>query len=125
MDGKLDDVNRLAAELYRDTGCVCKLETKAEKILVNIDYYGVLGIVETFNVLFRNLSKGRLSMSCSLGSGSGVVSEQGNVSFTDQELVCIGEGDEMIDRMKSAVYSINKKEYYWFLKILCGIERVD
>uniref|UniRef100_A0A803QBI2 Pentatricopeptide repeat-containing protein n=1 Tax=Cannabis sativa TaxID=3483 RepID=A0A803QBI2_CANSA len=39
----------------------------------------------------------------------------------------VGEGDEMIDRMKSAGYGelLNKKEYYSFLKILCGIERID
>ena len=37
------------------------------------------------------------------------------------------EGDEMIDRMRSAGFGefLDKKAYYQFLKILCGIERVD
>ncbi|KAL0318837.1 UNVERIFIED_CONTAM: Pentatricopeptide repeat-containing protein PNM1, mitochondrial [Sesamum angustifolium] len=39
----------------------------------------------------------------------------------------LGEGDEMIDMMKSAGYgdALDKKAYYDFLKILCGIERID
>ncbi|GAB4845360.1 hypothetical protein Ancab_038768 [Ancistrocladus abbreviatus] len=39
----------------------------------------------------------------------------------------IGEGDEMIDTMKSASYgdALDLKAYYGFLKILCGIERID
>ncbi|KAF9624226.1 hypothetical protein IFM89_008164 [Coptis chinensis] len=43
------------------------------------------------------------------------------------KLLRVGEGDEMIDRMKSAGFgdAIDKKAYYGFLKILCGIERID
>lgn len=42
-------------------------------------------------------------------------------------MVRIGEGDEMIDKMKLVGYGkvLDKKEYYGFLKILCGIERFE
>lgn len=31
----------------------------------------------------------------------------------------------MIDRMKNSGYAVDEKAYYDFLKILCGIERVE
>ncbi|PRQ20073.1 putative pentatricopeptide [Rosa chinensis] len=39
----------------------------------------------------------------------------------------VGEGDEMIDRMKSAGSRgvLDKKAYFGCVKILCGIERID
>ncbi|KAG0484185.1 hypothetical protein HPP92_008092 [Vanilla planifolia] len=39
----------------------------------------------------------------------------------------LSEGDEMIGFLRSAGFSdsLNRKAYYGFIKILCGIERVD
>ncbi|KAK4801006.1 hypothetical protein SAY86_021493 [Trapa natans] len=153
VDGKLDEANRLTAEMYRGgfeigpmayneiLDCVCKLcrekdpfrmVAEAEKILIDMDHYGVPRNVETFNVLIRNLCKIRKTEDAmKLFSRMG---EWGCYPNEDTFLLLIrslyqaariGEGDEMIDQMKSAGYSIDRKEYYGFLKILCGIDRVD
>ncbi|PIN00139.1 hypothetical protein CDL12_27358 [Handroanthus impetiginosus] len=73
------------------------LQTEAENVLIDMERNGVPRDVETFNVLITSL--------CWTGWRS----------------------DEMIDRMKSAGYgdALDKKAYYEFLKILCGIERID
>ncbi|XP_031372830.1 pentatricopeptide repeat-containing protein PNM1, mitochondrial [Punica granatum] len=153
VDGKLDEANRLAAEMYRGgfeigpmpynaiLDCVCKLcrkkdpfrmESEAEKILVDMDYYGVPRNVETFNVLIRNLCKIRktedaMKLFSRMGEWGCHPNEETYLLLTRSlyQAARVGEGDEMIDRMKSAGYSIDRKEYYGFLKILCGIERVD
>ncbi|KDP31371.1 hypothetical protein JCGZ_11747 [Jatropha curcas] len=155
VDGKLEEAKRLAGEMYRGgfeigpiaynaiLDCVCKicrlkepfrLHSEAEKVLVEMDTRGVPRNVETFNVLINNLCKIRKTQDAL------------NLFYRMREWGCdpddttflvlirslyqaarIGEGDEMIDRMKSAGYGdkLDKKAYYSFLKILCGIERLE
>ncbi|CAM8915509.1 unnamed protein product [Rhodiola kirilowii] len=124
-DGKLDEAKRLAGEMDRGgfeigamaynsiLDCVCKLcrakdpfslQSEAEKILIEMDVaewgeWGCHPNAKTFLTLTKSL----------------------------YQAARIGEGDEMIDRMKSAGYEdqLDKKEYYEFLKVLCGIERID
>ncbi|KAK4580615.1 hypothetical protein RGQ29_024311 [Quercus rubra] len=155
VDGKLDEAKRLAGEMYRGgfeigvsaynaiLDCVCKLcrdkdpfrlDSEAEKVLVEMDVHGVPRNVETFNVLIGNLCKlRRTEDAMKLFHRMG---EWGCYPDDTTFLVLIrslyqaarvGEGDEMIDRMRSAgfVSKLDKKAYYGFLKILCGIERID
>lgn len=153
VDGKLDEANRLTVEMYRGgfeigpmaynaiLDCVCKLcrnkdpfrlVSEAEKILIDMDHYGVPRNVETFNVLIRNLCKIRktedaMKLFSRMGEWGCYPNEETFLLLARSlyQAARVGEGDEMIDRMKSAGYLIDRKEYYRFLKILCGIERVD
>lgn len=155
IDGKLDEAKRLAGEMYRGgfeigtmaynsiLDCVCKLcrkkdpfrlQSEAEKVLLDMECAGVPRNVETFNVIINNFCKIRktedaLKLFYRMG-------EWGCYPDSTTFLVLIrslyqaarvAEGDEMIDRMKSAGYGValDKKAYYGFLKILCGIERID
>ncbi|KAF5185786.1 Pentatricopeptide repeat-containing protein pnm1 protein [Thalictrum thalictroides] len=155
VDGKLDEAKRLAGEIHRggfDLGvvaynsildCVCKLcrikdpfrlQSEAEKILIDMDYAGIPRNTETFNVLITNLCKIRKTedalnlfermgeWGCSPDSTTFLV-----LTKSLYQAARIGEGDEMIDRMKSAGFgeALDKKAYYEFLTILCGIERID
>ncbi|KAF9624529.1 hypothetical protein IFM89_011703 [Coptis chinensis] len=155
VDGKLDEAKRLAGEMYRGgfelgtlaynsiLDCVCKLcrkkdpfrlQGEAEKILIEMDVAGIPRNTETFNVLINNFCKIRKTEEAlNLFERMG---EWGCAPDSTTYLVMIrslfqaarvGEGDEMIDRMKSAGFgdAIDKKAYYGFLKILCGIERID
>ncbi|XP_030521873.1 pentatricopeptide repeat-containing protein PNM1, mitochondrial [Rhodamnia argentea] len=153
VDGKLEEANRLAREMYRGgfeigtrgynalLDCVCKLcrkkdpfrlSSEAEHILVDMDYYGVPRNVETFNVLIGNLCKIRktedaMKLFHRMGEWGCCPNEETFLVLTKSlyQAARVGEGDEMIDRMKSAGYALDKKAYYDFLKILCGIERID
>ncbi|OVA14591.1 Pentatricopeptide repeat [Macleaya cordata] len=155
VDGKLDEARRLAGEIYRGgfelgtnaynsiLDCVCKLcrrkdpfrlQSEAEKVLVDMDFAGVPRNVETFNVLINNLCKIRKTedavklfermgeWGCSPNSETHLI-----LIKSLYQAARIGEGDEMIDRMKSAGFgnALDRKAYYEFLKILCGIERID
>ncbi|XP_052179297.1 pentatricopeptide repeat-containing protein PNM1, mitochondrial [Diospyros lotus] len=155
VDGKLDEARRLAGEMYRGgfeigtvaynaiLDCACKLcrkkdpfrlQLEAEQVLVDMDVAGVPRNVETFNVLITNLCKIRKTTDAmNLFHRMG---EWGCFPNETTFLVLIrslyqaartGEGDEMIDRMNSAGFgeALDKKAYYEFLKILCGIERID
>ncbi|XP_024032685.1 pentatricopeptide repeat-containing protein PNM1, mitochondrial-like, partial [Morus notabilis] len=155
VDGKLDEANRLAGEMYRGgfelgtmafnaiLDCVCKLcrkkdpfrlQSEAENVLVDMDTYGVPRNVETFNVLINNLCKIRkteeaLKVFERMGEWGCYPNEETFLVLIRSlyQAARVGEGDEMIDRMKSAGYGdkLDKKAYYGFLKILCGIERID
>ncbi|KAF6164588.1 hypothetical protein GIB67_032816 [Kingdonia uniflora] len=155
VDGKLDEAKRLAGEIYRGgfelgpmaynsiLDCVCKLcrkknpfllQSEAEKVLLDMDVAGVPRNVETFNVLITNLCKIRKTeealnlfermaeWGCSPDSTTYLV-----LIRSLFQAARIGEGDEMIERMKSAGFGefLNVNEYYGFLKVLCGIERID
>lgn len=155
VDGKLDEANRLAGEMYRGgfeigamaynaiLDCVCKLcrekdpfrlNSEAEKVLVEMDLHGVPRNVETFNVLITNLCKIRktedaLKLFHKMAEWGCYPNANTFLVLTNSlyQAARVGEGDEMIDRMKSAGYgeALDKKAYYGFLKILCGIERID
>ncbi|KAK9757264.1 hypothetical protein RND81_01G152500 [Saponaria officinalis] len=155
VDGKLEEAKRLAREMYRGgfeigTGaynaildCVCKLcrvkdpfrlQFEAENLLVDMDAAGVPRNTETFNVLISNLCKIRKTEEglklFSRMSEWGCYPDAMTFLVLTRSLyqaARVGEGDEMIDRMKSSGFggALDKKEYYGFLKILCGIERVD
>lgn len=152
---KLNEATRLASEMSRGgfeigtkaynviLDCVCKLcrkkdpfrfQPEADKVLLEMEHRGVPRNTETFNVLINNLCKIRRTEEAM--SLFGRMGEWGCQPDAETYLVLIrslyqaariGEGDEMIDKMKSAGYgeSLNKKEYYGFLKILCGIERLE
>ncbi|KAK9080388.1 hypothetical protein SSX86_000146 [Deinandra increscens subsp. villosa] len=155
VDGKLDEARRLSQEMCRGgfeigavgynaiLDCVCKLcrkkdpfrvQSEAEKVLIDMDVAGVPRNVETFNILVTNLCKIRktedaMSLFDRMGEWGCLPNEETFLvlikSLYQGARVC--EGDEMIDRMKSAGFGdkLDKKVYYEFLKILCGIERVD
>ncbi|CAA7030874.1 unnamed protein product [Microthlaspi erraticum] len=152
---KLDEATRLAGEMARGgfeigtraynviLDCVCKLcrkkdpfrlQPEVEKVLLEMDQRGVPRNTATFNVLINNLCKIRGTEDAMKLFGR--MSEWGCQADAETYLVLIrslyqaariGEGDEMIDKMKSAGYgkSLDKKEYYGFMKILCGIERLE
>lgn len=155
VDGKLDEAKRLAEEMYRGgfqigttaynaiLDCVCKLcrdkdpfrlDSEVEKVLVEMDIHGVPRNVETFNVLIGNLCKIRrteeaMRLFDRMGEW-GCYPDDTTFLMLIRSLyqaARVGEGDDMIDGMRSAGYGskLDKKAYYGFLKILCGIERID
>ncbi|KAK9117532.1 hypothetical protein Sjap_016479 [Stephania japonica] len=155
VGGKLEEARRLVRELYGGgfelgpvaynamLDCVCKLcrdkdpfrlQSEADRVLLDMDFAGVPRNVETFNVLVSNLCKIRRTEDALKAFDK--MGEWGCVPDSTTYIVLIrslyqaariGEGDEMIDRMKSAGFqdALDKKMYYEFLKILCGIERID
>lgn len=155
VDKKLDEAKRLVGEMQRGgfeigavaynsmLDCVCKLcrekdpfrlQSEAENVLVEMDVAGVPRNVETFNVLIRNLCKIRktedaMSLFKRMGEWGCNPNETTFLVLIKSlyQAARVGEGDEMIDRMKSAGFgdALDKKAYYEFLKILCGIERID
>nr|GMC73776.1 pentatricopeptide repeat-containing protein PNM1, mitochondrial [Ipomoea batatas] len=155
VDGKLDEAQRLAGEMYRGgfeigtpsynaiLDCVCKLcrkkdpfrlQSEVDKLLLEMEEKGVPRDVETFNVLVSNLCKIRQTQAAMdlfyrMGEWGCHPNETTFLELIRSlyQAARIGEGDEMIDRMKSAGYgdALDKKAYYGFLKILCGIERID
>lgn len=155
VDGKLDEARRLAEEMYRGgfeigtlaynsiLDCVCKLcrekdpfrlQSEAEKILVDMDVAGVPRNVETFNVLITNLCKIRrtedaMQLFYRMGEWGCYPNETTFLVLTRSlyQAARVEEGDDMIDRIKSAGFGnvLDKKEFYQFLKILCGIGRID
>ncbi|KAK1435863.1 hypothetical protein QVD17_01635 [Tagetes erecta] len=155
VDGKLDEARRLSQEMYRGgfeigsvgynaiLDCVCKLcrtkdpfrlQSEAEKVLIDMDVAGVPRNVETFNILISNLCKIRktqdaMSLFDRMGEWGCHPNEETFLVLIKSlyQAARVGEGDEMIDKMKSSGFgdSLDKKAYYEFLKILCGIERID
>ncbi|CAI9754392.1 unnamed protein product [Fraxinus pennsylvanica] len=155
VDGKLDEAKRLASEMYRGgfeigtlaynaiLDCVCqlcrkkdpfRLQSEVENVLIEMERHGVPRNVETFNVLITNLCKIRktedaMKLFYRMGEWGCYPNETTFLVLTKSlyQAARVGEGDEMIDRTKSAGYgdALDKKAYYEFLKILCGIERID
>ncbi|KAK9120074.1 hypothetical protein Scep_018167 [Stephania cephalantha] len=155
VGGKLDEARRLVREIYSGgfelgataynaiLDCVCKLcrekdpfrlQSEAERVLLDMDFAGVARNVETFNVLVSNLCKIRrtedaLKVFDKMGEWGCVPDSTTYIVLIKSlyQAARVGEGDEMIDRMKSAGFqgALDKKMYYGFVKILCGIERID
>lgn len=155
VDGKLEEAKRLAGEMHRGgfeigamaynaiLDCVCKLcrkkdpfrlQSEAENVLVDMDVAGVPRNVETLNVLITNLCKIRktedaVNLFQRMGEWGCYPDETTFLVLIRSlyQAARVGEGDEMIDRMKSAGFgdALDKKAYYEFLNILCGIERID
>jgi pentatricopeptide repeat protein len=153
--GKLDHALRLIGETRRGgfqpgldaynavLDCVCRLCCKkdplrmpleAEKFLVDMEANGIPRDAGTFRVLITNLCKickteDAINMFRQMG-------EWGCSPDADTYLVLIrslyqaariSEGDEMMTWMRSAGFGdkLDRKVYYGFIKILCGIERVE
>lgn len=155
VDEKLDEAQRLVGEMQRGgfqigtnaynsiLDCVCtlcrkkdpfRLQDEATKVLVEMERNGIPRDVETFNVLISNLCKIRkTSDALELFHAMALYRCYPNETTflvlikSLYQAARLGEGDEMIDRMKSAGYGgdLDTKAYYAFLKILCGIERID
>lgn len=155
IDGKLDEARRLAREMYRGgfeigvnaynaiLDCVCrlcrkkdpfKMQLEANQVLVDMDAAGVPRNLDTFNVMINNLCKIRktedaMQLFFRMGEWGVYPDETTFLVLTNSlyQAARVGEGDEMIDRMKSAGFggALDKKVYFGFLKILCGIERID
>ncbi|KAK2438861.1 pentatricopeptide repeat-containing protein, mitochondrial [Trifolium repens] len=155
IDGKIEEARRLAEEMYRGgfelgvraynamLDCICKicrekdpfkLHSESTKVLVEMDQHGVPRNVETFNVLITNLCKIRKTNDA-LGLFSMMRGWRCNPNEATflvlikslYQAARLEEGDGMIDGMKSAGFGafLDKKAYFDFLTILCGIERID
>lgn len=155
IDGKPDEARRLMGEINRGgfelgtsaynslLDCMCKLCRKkdpfclvaeAEKVLIEMDATGIPRDVETFNVLISNLCKIRrtedaVKLFDRMGEWGCLPNAETYILVIRSlyQAARIAEGDEMIDRMKAGdfVDALDKKAYYGFIKILCGIERID
>ncbi|XP_045823416.1 pentatricopeptide repeat-containing protein PNM1, mitochondrial [Trifolium pratense] len=155
IDGKIEEARRLSEEMYRGgfelgvraynamLDCMCKicrqkdpfkLHSESSKVLVEMDQHGVPRNVETFNVLITNLCKIRKTNDA-LSLFSMMRGWRCNPNETTflvlikslYQAARLEEGDGMIDGMKSAGFGafLDKKAYFDFLTILCGIERID
>ncbi|KAG6527100.1 pentatricopeptide repeat-containing protein PNM1, mitochondrial-like [Zingiber officinale] len=153
--GKLEEARRLMGEIIRggfDLGtpaynaildCVCRLcrkkvplrlQHEAEKILLEMEASGIPRDAETFRVLISNLCKIRMTEDAMKTFRR--MSEWGCSPDAETYLALIrslyqaarvSEGDEMVGWMRSAGFGdqLDRKAYYGFVKILCGIERVE
>ncbi|URD85413.1 phosphoserine phosphatase [Musa troglodytarum] len=153
--GKLEEARRLMEEILRGgfelgtpaynaiLDCVCRLCRKkdplrlppeAEKILFEMESSGVPRDAETFRVLITNLCKIRKTEDALKLFRK--MSEWGCSADAETYLALIrslfqaarlSEGDEMVGWMRSAGFGdkLDRKAYYGFIKILCGIERVE
>uniref|UniRef100_A0A161ZU84 Pentacotripeptide-repeat region of PRORP domain-containing protein n=1 Tax=Daucus carota subsp. sativus TaxID=79200 RepID=A0A161ZU84_DAUCS len=129
VDKKLDEAKRLVGEMNRGG-----FEIGAVAYNAMLDCVCVPRNVETFNVLISNLCKIRktedaVSLFHRMGEWGCSPNETTFLVLIKSlyQAARVGEGDEMIDRMKSAGFgdALTKKAYYEFLTILCGIERID
>ncbi|KAM0937884.1 putative tetratricopeptide-like helical domain superfamily [Dioscorea sansibarensis] len=152
---KLGEARRLMEEILRGgfelstpaynsiLDCVCRLSRKkdplqmqheAEKILLEMESAGIPRNARTFHALIYNLCKIRKTEDAMKLFQR--MPEWGCSAEADTYLVLIrslyqaarvSEGDEMIGWMRSAGFGseVDRKAYYGFIKILCGIERVD
>ncbi|XP_047066271.1 pentatricopeptide repeat-containing protein PNM1, mitochondrial [Lolium rigidum] len=153
--GKLDHALRLIGETRNGgfqpgldaynavLDCVCRLCRKkdplrmpaeAEKFLIDMEANGIPRDAGTFRVLIKNLCKiRRTEDAMNLFRRMG---EWGCSPDADTYLILIkslyqaariSEGDEMVTWMRSAGFGdkLDRKAYYGFIKVLCGIERVE
>ncbi|WOK99348.1 hypothetical protein Cni_G08060 [Canna indica] len=153
--GKLDEARRLMGEILRGgfelgtpaynaiLDCVCRLcrkkdplrlQLEAEKFLLEMESAGIPRDAETFRVLITNLCKIRKTEDALKLFRK--MSEWGCSPDAETYLALVrslyqaarvSEGDEMVGWMRSAGFGdhLDRKAYYGFIKILCGIERVE
>ncbi|KAJ8553733.1 hypothetical protein K7X08_024411 [Anisodus acutangulus] len=119
IDGKLDGAQRKKDPF--------RLQNEAENVLLEMEEKGVPRDVETFNVLITNLCKIRktedaLNLFYKMGEWGCNPDETAFLTLIRSLYQAA-----RVDRMKSAGFgdALDKKAYYDFLKILCGIERID
>ncbi|ONK60651.1 uncharacterized protein A4U43_C08F21070 [Asparagus officinalis] len=154
-DLKLDDARRLAGEIVRGgfelgtpaynsiLDCICRLcrmkdpvrmKQEAEKFLAEMEEDSISRNAETFKVLIYNLCKIRktedaLSLFRRMGEWNCSPDAETYLVLIRSlyQAARVSEGDEMITWMRSAGFgnALDRKAYYGFIKILCGIERVD
>lgn len=152
---KLSDALRLMGEMKRGgfelgtpaynsiLDCVCRLcrkkdpvrlQQEANKVLEEMDTLGMARDAETFRVLIRNLCKIRKTedaMKLFWRMGEWGCSPDAETHLTLirslYQAARVSEGDEMIGLMRTAGFgdALDRKAYYGFIKILCGIERVE
>ncbi|KAG6518393.1 hypothetical protein ZIOFF_021868 [Zingiber officinale] len=141
-------VKQYATEVFPDEG-ICnalirgwcntgKLEEArrlmAEKILLEMEASGIPRDAETFRVLISNLCKIRMTEDAMKTFRR--MSEWGWSPDAETYLALIRSlyqaarvsvGDEMVGWMRSTGFGdqLDRKAYYGFVKILCGIERVE
>ncbi|KAI4374517.1 hypothetical protein MLD38_012501 [Melastoma candidum] len=106
VDSKLDEARR-----KKD---VFRMNEEAEKVLVEMDCRGIRRIEDAMKLFYGM-------------AGYCPPNEETYLLLTRSlyQAARVAEGDWMIDQMKLAGYALDKKAYYGFLNILCGIERVD
>lgn len=153
--GKLDEALRflseslsggfeLGAPAYNAIlDCVCRLARKkdplslhfeAKKVLIEMESTGIPRDAETFCVLVTNLCKIRktedaMKLFRQMGEwGCSPDSETYLVLIKSlYQAGRVSEGDQMIEFMRAAGFGkmLDRKAYYGFIKVLCGIERIE
>ncbi|XP_010939201.1 small ribosomal subunit protein mL104 (rPPR9) [Elaeis guineensis] len=153
--GKLDEARRLMGEMLRGgfelgtpaynsiLDCVCRLcrkkdplrlKPEADKLLVEMEASGIPRDAETFRVLISNLCKIRqtedaMKLFRTMGEWGCSPDAETYLALIRSlyQAARVSEGDEMIGFMRAAGFGdkLDIKAYYGFIKILCGIERVE
>ncbi|MQL80152.1 hypothetical protein Taro_012611 [Colocasia esculenta] len=155
VDGKLDETTRLMGEMARGgfelgtpsynavLDCVCRLcrkkdplrmQSESNKVLEEMEARGVPRDADTFAVLVSNLCKIRrtedaLKLFRRMGEWGCSPNAETYLALVRSlfQAARVAEGYEMIEEMRQAGFgaSLDRKAYYGFIKILCGIERVE
>lgn len=111
-----------------------QMQKEADKVLVEMEKKGVARDTETFSVIIRNLCKIRKTedaMKLFGRMGEWGCSPDGEMYVimvrSLYQAARVKEADDMIKQMWGAGFgdALNVKECFGFLKILCGIQRVD
>lgn len=155
VDGKLDQALRLMGEMARGgfelgtpaynsiLDCVCRLcrkkdplrlQSEAGKVLTEMEDRGVPRDTGTFHVLISNLCKIRktddaMEMLHQMDQWRCSPNPEIYLALIRSlyQAARLSEGDEMVEKMRSAGFgaALDRNAYYGFIKVLCGIERVD
>ncbi|XP_008785622.2 pentatricopeptide repeat-containing protein PNM1, mitochondrial [Phoenix dactylifera] len=153
--GRLDEARRLMGEILRGgfelgtpaynsiLDCVCRLcrkkdplrlQSEADKVLVEMEAAGIPRDAETFRVLISNLCKIRktedaMKLFRTMGEWGCSPDAETYLALIRSlyQAARVSEGDEMIGFMRAAGFGdmLDIKAYYGFIKILCGIERAE
>ncbi|XP_078428663.1 pentatricopeptide repeat (PPR) superfamily protein [Wolffia australiana] len=150
--GKLDQARRLMEEMRRGgfelgteaynsiLACVSllclkkdplRLQSEADKVLSAMAARGVPKNADTFHILISNLCKiRRTEAAMEIFRTMEIPPNSETFVAVMRSLYQAGrtaEGDEVMEKMRGAGLGrdLGRKEYYGFVKILCGIERVD